>query len=100
LALELRDLDASLFLTSEEAMSAYLEEAMDSGDARTIAGALGDVARAKGMAQLAKDSGMSRESLYRALSDDGNPQLVTVLKVLEALGLQLKVQPKRPDAAE
>ncbi len=99
MALETRDFDPAVFLTSEEAINAYLEDALESGDAKIVASALGDVAKVKGMARLAKDAGVSRESLYRALSDEGNPQLSTVLKVVEALGLQLHVQSKRPDAA-
>lgn len=64
-----------------------MEEAGD--DAAYIATALGDIARARGMAQLAKDTGISREGLYKALSTDGNPSLATVLKVVKALGLKL-----------
>lgn len=93
--------DASKFLVGEEAIREHLEDAMDSGDSRVIAGAIGDVARAKGMSAIAKETGMSRESLYRALSEDGNPQLATVLKVLEAMGLKLSVEraSKTSDAA-
>ena len=72
-------------------LDAWLEEAPD--DVAGIARALGDISRAKGMTQVAKDAGLSRESLYRALSADGNPSLATVLKVIRALGLQLHVQP-------
>ena len=68
-------------------LDAWLEEAPD--DAAGIARALGDIARAKGMSQVARDSGLSRESLYRALSEDGNPSLATVLKVAKALGVRL-----------
>lgn len=93
--------DASKFLGSDEAIKDYLEDALDSRDAQVIAGAIGDVARAKGMSAIAKETGMSRESLYRALSGDGNPQLSTVLKVLEAMGLKLSVEAvsKKSDAA-
>lgn len=91
--------DASEYIEDDDAARDFLLDAMESGDARVIAGAIGDVARAKGMSQLARETGMSRESLYRALSEDGNPQLATVLKVLEALGLKLTVEPKRTDAA-
>ena len=100
MAVVLKDFDPSLFLTSDEAIVAYLEDALESGDARVLAGALGDVARVKGMAQLAKDAGVSRESLYRSLSDEGNPQLTTLMSVLEALGLELRIQARRADAAE
>ena len=68
-------------------LNAWLEEAPQ--DVAGIARALGDVARAKGMAQVAKDAGLSRESLYRALSVNGNPSLATVLKVAKALGIRL-----------
>jgi probable addiction module antidote protein len=71
-------------------LDAWLEEAPD--DAVGIARALGDIARAKGMTQVAKDTGLSRESLYRALSADGNPGFATVLKVARALGIKLHAQ--------
>jgi probable addiction module antidote protein len=82
--------DVAEQLRTPEEMAAYLdawlEEAPDDGPG--IARALGDIARAKGMTQVAKDAGLSRESLYRALSADGNPSFVTVLKVLRALGVR------------
>ena len=68
-------------------LEAWLEEAPD--DVGELARALGDIARAKGMTQVAKETGLSRESLYRALSADGNPSFATVLKVTKALGLRL-----------
>jgi len=71
-------------------LDAWLEEAPD--DAAGIARALGDIARAKGMTQVAKDAGLSRESLYRALSADGNPSFATVLKVARALGVKLHAE--------
>jgi probable addiction module antidote protein len=77
-------------------LDAWLEVAPD--DVAGIARALGDIARAKGMKQVAKEAGLSRESLYRALSADGNPSLATVLKVIKALGLQLHVQAVAVDA--
>ena len=72
-------------------LDAWLEEAPD--DVAGISRALGDIARAKGMSQVAKDAGLSRESLYRALSADGNPSFATVLKVARALGVRLHAQP-------
>jgi probable addiction module antidote protein len=75
-------------------MAAYLEAALEDGDPRVVAAALGDIARAKGMTQVARDSGLGRESLYKALSPDGNPELATLLKVIAALGLQLRAAPK------
>ncbi len=71
-------------------LDAWLEEAPD--DAAGIARALGDIARAKGMTQVAKDAGLSRESLYRALSAEGNPSFATVLKVARALGVKLHAE--------
>ena len=86
--------DVAEHLRTPEEMAAYLdawlEEAPD--DAAGIARALGDIARAKGMTQVAKDAGLSRESLYRALSAEGNPSFATVLKVARALGVKLHVE--------
>lgn len=82
--------DAADFLTDDETIAAYLTEALESDDPRSIAKALGAVARARGgMAQLARETGIAREALYRALSDSGNPELGTALKVLHALGVRL-----------
>jgi probable addiction module antidote protein/putative addiction module killer protein len=86
--------DVSEQLRTPEEMAAYLdawlEEAPD--DAAGIARALGDIARAKGMSQVARDAGLSRESLYKALSEDGNPSFATVLKVARALGVRLHAE--------
>lgn len=82
--------DSAEFLTDDEIVSAYLTEALEAEDPRYIAKALGAVARARGgMAQLARETGIAREALYRALSDAGNPELGTVLKVMRALGVRL-----------
>jgi probable addiction module antidote protein len=83
--------DVADYLKSEEDLAAYLDVCMEEAgdDAAYIAAALGDIARARGMSQLAKDTGISREGLYKALSPDGNPSLATVLKVVKALGLKL-----------
>lgn len=87
--------DVAEHLRTPEEMAAYLdawlEEAAD--DPAGIARALGDIARAKGMSQVAKDAGLSRESLYRALSSSGNPSFATVLKVAKALGVRLHALP-------
>ena len=72
-----------------EDMAAYLEATLDDGDAALIGTALADIARAKGMTQIARDTGLVRESLYKALSPDGNPEFATTLKVINALGLKL-----------
>ncbi len=81
--------DAAHHLESEEDMAAYLEAALEEGDPALVAAALGDIARAKGMTQVARDAGLGRESLYKALSPEGNPEFATVLKVVNALGLRL-----------
>jgi probable addiction module antidote protein len=87
--------DVAEHLRTPEEMAAYLdawlEEAPD--DVSGIAKALGDIARAKGMTQVAMDAGLSRESLYRALSADGNPSFATVLKVARALGVKFHAEP-------
>jgi probable addiction module antidote protein len=84
--------DPADHLGNEEAVTAYLEAAFEDGDPKLIAAALGDVARSRGMTDVAKKAGLSRESLYRALSHDGNPELSTVLKVTKALGLRVTVE--------
>jgi probable addiction module antidote protein len=89
---ETRPWDAAEHLESPDDMAAYLEAALEDGDASLITAALGDIARAKGMAQVARDAGLGRESLYKALSPEGNPEFATVLKVLHALGLRLEVR--------
>jgi probable addiction module antidote protein len=78
-------------LKSDEDIACYLEAVFEDGDPALIAHALGVVARAKGMTRIAKKAGLGRESLYKALSPDGNPEFATVLKVMRALGLKLKV---------
>jgi probable addiction module antidote protein len=87
--------DVSEQLRTPEEMAAYLdawlEEAPD--DAAGIARALGDIARAKGMTQVARDAGLSRESLYKALGENGNPSFATVLKVVRALGVKFHAEP-------
>jgi len=86
--------DVAEHLRTPEEMAAYLEASMDEadGDAAFVAKALGDIARAKGMSLVASDSGLSRESLYKALSGDRNPTLDTVLRVVGALGLKLRAE--------
>ena len=83
--------DAANYLKSEKDIVAYLEAALEEGDAALFTAALGDVARAKGMAEVARKTGLGRESLYKALSSDGNPEFATVLKVVRSLGLNLHV---------
>ena len=84
-----RNYDAARYLKTEAHMAALLDAALEDGDPRVVSSALGDIARAQGMSKIAKDTGLSRESLYRALSPDGNPEMATFLKVVHALGLQL-----------
>lgn len=83
--------DAAEFLSDDDTVAAYINEALESDNPRQIAKALGAVARARGgMAQLARETGIAREALYRALSESGNPELGTALKVMRALGIRLK----------
>ena len=85
-----RSWDPAEHLETEEDMAAYLNVALEEGDLSLIMAALGDIARARRMAMVAQESGLGRESLYKSLSADGNPEFGTVLKVLHALGLQLQ----------
>lgn len=78
-------------LKTDKDIANYLEAVFEDGDPALVTAALGDVARAKGMTQIAQKAGLGRESLYKALSKDGNPEFSTVLKVMQALGLKLKV---------
>jgi len=86
--------DVAEHLRTPEEMAAYLETCIEEaqGDASFIAKALGDIARAKGMSQVARDAGLSRESLYKALSGERSPNFDTVLKVLNALGIKLHAE--------
>ena len=85
--------DPADHLKTDEDMAAYLEAALEEGDPTLVAAALGDIARAKGMTQVARDAGLGRESLYKALSPAGNPEFATILKVVSVLGLQLHAAP-------
>ncbi len=91
--------DVTEHLETEEDMAAYLEAAFEEGDPALIAAALGDIARARGMTQIAHDAGLGRESLYKALSKDGNPEFATILKVVSALGLRLHASVAAPESA-
>ncbi|MDR3772289.1 MAG: putative addiction module antidote protein [Terracidiphilus sp.] len=96
MAVKTHTFDAALYLEDDADALGYLEEAMkiaqEDGNPSFLTVALGTVARARGMSQIAKDAGLSRESLYKALGAEGNPEFGTVLKVLQALGLKLSVQ--------
>jgi len=89
------DWDPAEFLENDTKIVLYLEAALEENDPALIAAALGDIARAKGMTQIAQETGLGRESLYKALSTDGNPSFATILKVVESLGLQLSAVPKK-----
>ncbi len=78
-------------LKTDEDMAAYLEAAMEDGHPAVIGAAIGNIARAKGMTQVARKAGIGRVSLYKALSPQGNPEFATILKVVKALGLRLHV---------
>lgn len=82
--------DAADYLKTDEQIAAYLDVALEDGDPAIITRALGAVARARNMSQLARDTGMSREGLYKALSGDGNPSFATVMKVAQALGVRFQ----------
>ena len=88
--------DSAEYLDNAEAVGAYLEEALKTDDPTFIAHALGTVARARGMSKIAKKAGLSRESLYKALSAQGNPEFGTVVRVMQALGLRLSVTSAPP----
>ena len=83
--------DPSEHLETEEDTVMYLEAALEENDPALISAVLGDIARAKGMSQIAEKTGMGRTSLYKALSPEGHPEFGTILKVMDALGLQFKV---------
>jgi probable addiction module antidote protein len=92
MGIKLKKWDVVEHLDSQESINLYLEACFeaDPGDGSLIRAALGDIARARGMAQLARDTGISREGPYKALSPDGNPEFTTVVKVIHALGLKLR----------
>ncbi len=92
--IKLRKWDSAEYLKTDEDMVLYLEACLDEAgdDAAFIAKALGVIARAKGMTQLAQQTGLGRESLYKALSGDGNPSFATILKVMSALGIKLHAE--------
>ncbi|MCE5181281.1 MAG: putative addiction module antidote protein [Betaproteobacteria bacterium] len=96
--LKLRKWDVVEHLKTDEDMALYLEACLEEAgdDPAFIAKVLGDIARAKGMSQLARDTGLGRESLYKALSGEGNPSFATILKVINALGVQLHATPRVP----
>jgi probable addiction module antidote protein len=92
-----KSFDAAKYLDSDEAIAAYITEALLTDDLNTITHAIGVAAKARGMMRIAEETGLSRESLYKALSGDGNPQFETIFRVLTALGLRLRAEPAEPD---
>src|ERR1700692_408146 len=83
--------DSAEYLDSIDAINAYMEEALETDDPAFIAKALGTIARARGMSRIAKKAGLSRESLYKALSTEGNPEFATIIRVMQALGLKFSI---------
>ena len=83
--------DIAEYLSNDEEIIEYLNAALKEGDSAVVSAALGDIARAKGMTQLSKETGISRDGLYKALSQNGNPSFGTIQKVIKALGLKLDV---------
>jgi probable addiction module antidote protein len=96
--LETRPYDTAEHLRTQEDIVLYIEAVLEDGDPALVADAIGVVARARGMAQIAQETGRSREQLYRTLSERGNPQLDTLMGVLKAIGLRLSVKPIETEA--
>ncbi len=99
MAVKTKRFDPANYLTSDEALAEYINAALETGDPAFIADSLGIVARAKGMAKVARQAGLGRESLYKALRAEGNPEFATVLKVVDALGLRLTAAAGRSHSA-
>lgn len=85
--------DAADHLETPEDIAAYLEAALEDGDPNLVIAVLGDIARSKGMAQIARETGLGHENLHQALSPEGHPEFATILRVLQVLGLRLQVVP-------
>jgi probable addiction module antidote protein len=90
---ETRVWDAAEHLDSDEDIAAYLDTALEEGDPAPVVAVLGDIACTRGMTQLAREAGVGRESLYKALSASGNPEFAAVMKIVRALGLRFQIQP-------
>lgn len=95
---ELPEFDAAQYLNNEEDIAAYLTTVIEENDSSLLAAALGDIARAQGMTQVAKDSGITREALYKALRPGSEPRFETVSRVCAALGVRLVAQPNQSNA--
>lgn len=92
------DYDPAAALENEESIAIFLADALETGNAAYIAKAMGVVARAKGMTELSRETGLSREQLYRSFSEQGNPTLKTMLAVMRALGVDMTARPHKPAA--
>lgn len=99
MALKTREYDSSRYLSSDEAIEEYLADAAETGNPQEIAHALGVVARARGFADLSRETGLTRQALYKALSGEGNPELATIAKVADALGFRLSLVAKPVERA-
>lgn len=97
-ALELRPFDAAEYLTDEAAIAEYLTASLELGDEQVLLNAIGAAARARGMSQLARDSGLGRESLYKALAPGAKPRYDTLLRVIQALGVNINFSAASPPA--
>ena len=95
MAKKLIKFDAAAYLDNEESIAEYLSAVMEKNDLDLLLAAVGDVAKARGMAKIARDSGLGRESLYKAFAPGAKPRFDTVMKVLQALGLKLHAEPTR-----
>ena len=91
----LRPYDSAEYLDSDESINAYMEEALETDDPAFIATALGTIARARGMSEIAKKAGLTRESPYKALGPEGNPEFGTVIRMIHALGLKFSITSTR-----
>jgi probable addiction module antidote protein len=94
------DYDPAAALENEESIAVFLADALETGDTAYIAKAMGVVARAKGMTALSRETGLSREQLYRSFSEKGNPTLKNMLAVMRALGVDMTVKPHKPAGSE
>ena len=96
---ETRKWDVTEHLDTDERVVLFLEAVFEDGDPAAISAAIGEVARARGMTDVARDAGLSRENLYKALSESGNPEFSTILKVLRVLGFNLTIAAQKAEAA-
>ncbi|CAB3781311.1 addiction module antidote protein [Pararobbsia alpina] len=98
MTVKLRSFDAAAYLDNEETIAAYISDALESGDSDVLMSAIADVAKARGMARVASDAGVGRESLYKTLAPGSKPKVETLLKLLGALDVQLIVKPRAKSA--